>query len=325
MSKKKSYYTLYKANYQENCCTHIHMNTHLHTHTSENKMCVMDPEVLVPEISMSHAWRTDQLFSENQSPTRWSHLTHSLHYFHWWHLWPAVLPHPMSAACRWPSVMDQRRASDYRSHQDAGSNESHLRLGKRVVGNDQQNQDWSHLLLPASQERRVHPADQWTRNPPARHPNVPRSEVRKLTWSPHISTMHNKALRKMALMKKLAGTKWAANVKILIQVYTAPVRPHMEYAFNAWSSAARTNLDQLTKAQNGLRIITGGMKTNPISEVERIAGLLSLEKRREEKLLRQCEKMKRLPSHPLHSKFEAPTKNTKPESKPPGQGASAET
>ena len=161
-----------------------------------------------------------------------------------------------------------------------------------------------------SPKRGVHPADQWTRNPPTRHPNVPRSEVRKLTWSPHISTMHSKGLRKMALMKKLAGTKWGANMKILNQVYTATVRPHMEYASSAWSSAARTSLGQLTKTQNArLRIITGGMKTAPISELERTAGLLSLGERRDEKLLRQSDKMKRLPSHPLHAKFEAPTNN----------------
>ena len=119
---------------------------------------------------------------------------------------------------------------------------------------------------------------------------------RKLTWSPHISRMHSKGLRKMALMKKLAGTKWGANMKILTQVFTATVRPHMEYASSAWSSAAKTNLDQLTKTQNaGLRIITGGMKTTSVSEMERTAGLLSLWERREEKLLHQSEKMKRLP------------------------------
>ena len=56
----------------------------------------------------------------------------------------------------------------------------------------------------------------------------------------------------------------------------------MEYASNACSSAARTNLDQLTKTQNaGLRIITGGMKTTPISELER---RVDLEEGREEKL-----------------------------------------
>ena len=73
---------------------------------------------------------------------------------------------------------------------------------------------------------------------------------RKLTSSPHVSTMHSKGFRKMALMKKLAGTKWGANMKIFTQVYTATVRPHMEYASSAWSSAAKTNLDQLTKTQN---------------------------------------------------------------------------
>ena len=133
---------------------------------------------------------------------------------------------------------------------------------------------------------------------------------RKLTWCAHISIVHCKTLRKMALVKKLEGTKWAVNMKMLTQVYTATVRPHMEYAPNAWSSAARTSLDQLTQTQNtGMSIITGGMKITPISEVERTAGLLSLEERREGKLLRQSEKMKRLPSHPLHFKFEAPTNN----------------
>ena len=186
------------------------------------------------------------------------------------------------------------------------ANESHLRLDKRVAGYDQQNQDWSHLLLPVSQERRVHPADQWTRNPPERHPNVPLSEVRELTWSHHISTMHNKALRKMALVKKLAGTKWEANMKILTQVYTATSRPLMEYASSAWSSAASTNLDQLTNA--GLRIITGVMKNLHLRGEEDSRPAVTGGKERGKKLLRQKEKMKRFPSRPLLSKFETPTK-----------------
>ena len=37
---------------------------------------------------------------------------------------------------------------------------------------------------------------------------------------------------------------------IFTKVCTTTVRPHMEYASNAWSSAARTNLDQLTKTRN---------------------------------------------------------------------------
>ena len=56
-------------------------------------------------------------------------------------------------------------------------------------------------------------------------------------------------------------------MKILTQVYTATVRPHMEYASSAWSSAAKTNLDQLTKTQNaGLRIITGAEVPTPLAD-----------------------------------------------------------
>ena len=74
-------------------------------------------------------------------------------------------------------------------------------------------------------------------------------------------------------------------------------------------------MEQLTKApKTGLRFVTGGMKTTPISGVERTAGLLSLEERGEENLLCQSEK-KRLPSHPLHFKLEAPTKKKKKKKK----------
>lgn len=67
----------------------------------------------------------------------------------------------------------------------------------------------------------------------------------------------------------------------------------MEYASSAWSTAAVIKLDNLNKTQNtGLRLITGAMKTTPISAMEKTAGLLSLEERREEKLLRQSEKIK---------------------------------
>ena len=128
---------------------------------------------------------------------------------------------------------------------------------------------------------------------------------RKLTWSPHISAMHSKAQENGPDRNKMESQH-----ENLDPGLHCNIRPHMEYASSAWSSAAGTYLDQLSKAQNaGLRIITHGMKTTPISEVERTAGLLSLKERREEKLLWQSEKIKRLPSHPLHSKFEAPIKN----------------
>jgi len=70
---------------------------------------------------------------------------------------------------------------------------------------------------------------------------------RKLTWSVHISNMESKDMKKTAAMKKLAGTGWGANSKILNQVYTGCVRPHLEYASTSWNTASKTNMTCLTK------------------------------------------------------------------------------
>ena len=133
---------------------------------------------------------------------------------------------------------------------------------------------------------------------------------RRLTWSPQITVMENKGIRKMAVMKKLSGTSWGSNSKILTQVYTGSVRPHLEYGATSWGTAAKTNTSRLTKVQNsGLRIITGALKTTPIETMEKTARLQSLEERRSEKNLRQAEKVKRISTHPLKNKLREPTKN----------------
>lgn len=51
------------------------------------------------------------------------------------------------------------------------------------------------------------------------------------------------------------------------------------------------------------------MKSTPIAEMEMTTSVQPLETRRQEKLLIQGEKMKRLKSHPLHGKLQALTKN----------------
>ena len=58
-----------------------------------------------------------------------------------------------------------------------------------------------------------------------------------------------------------------------------------------------------------MRIITGGMRTTPIAAMEKATDLQSLEERRSEKIHRQNEKMKRVPTHPLHQKLKEQTKN----------------
>ena len=126
-----------------------------------------------------------------------------------------------------------------------------------------------------------------------------------LTWKPHIEDLEARGIRRLALMRKLSGTTWGASSSILKTVYTGTVRPVLEYGSIVWNTAAKTHKRKLDKVQNlGLRNILGAMKTTPIAEMEKTASIQPLETRRQEKVLIQGEKMKRLQSHPLHCKLD---------------------
>ncbi|BFY98463.1 hypothetical protein BsWGS_01503 [Bradybaena similaris] len=133
---------------------------------------------------------------------------------------------------------------------------------------------------------------------------------KRLTWKPHLLNTENKAIRKLGTMKKLAGTTWGANMDILKRTYLGTVRPTLEYGMTAWATAAKTNTAHLRKVQNtGLRLITGGMKSTPIQELERTTKIQPLEERRAERILMQSQKIIRLNTHPLHNKLQIPPKN----------------
>ena len=52
---------------------------------------------------------------------------------------------------------------------------------------------------------------------------------RRQTWKPHICNAETKARRKLALLRKLAGTKWGAAEPVLKNVYIGTIRPHLDY------------------------------------------------------------------------------------------------
>ena len=107
----------------------------------------------------------------------------------------------------------------------------------------------------------------------------------------------------MRILKKHAGTQWGANLKTLKQVYIGSVRPVLEYGSSTFGTTASITLQKLDKIQNtGLRIISGGMKSTPINEMESLAGLKILEEQREEKIILQAERYKSLQRHPMHKK-----------------------
>ena len=133
----------------------------------------------------------------------------------------------------------------------------------------------------------------------------------RLTWKLHLEVVEAKATRKLAIMKKLAGTTWrGGNSDILKQVYTGAVRPVIKYASKTWDTASKTNKSKLDRVQNmGLRITLGAVRSTPIQQMEKTADLQPLECRHEYKAAIQREKLKRLTSHPLHQKLQHGAKN----------------
>ena len=119
-----------------------------------------------------------------------------------------------------------------------------------------------------------------------------------------------KARKKLAILRKLAGTEWGANEKVLKTVYQGTVRPHLEYGAAAFSTASKTNLLDMDKVQRqGLRLITGSMKSTPIAAMEKITGIQPPEDRRNMKVQLQAEKFRCQSNHPMKTRLDGPIKN----------------
>ena len=106
---------------------------------------------------------------------------------------------------------------------------------------------------------------------------------KRQTWKTHISRAEANARRKLALLRKLAGTQWGAAETVLKRIEDiGTIRPHLEYGSTTLSSASKSAIYTLDKAQNqALRLITGSMKSTPIRVMEETTAIQPLSKRHE--------------------------------------------
>ena len=133
----------------------------------------------------------------------------------------------------------------------------------------------------------------------------------RLIPKPQIEKMERSNLQKLILMRKHTGTTLGAVSSIMTKLYTATVRLTMEDASTTLGTTAKTNKSRLNKVQNmALRVIFRAMESIPVLGVEKIASVEPLERRRGLKILIQGEKLRSLPSHPLHTNLAQPTKFT---------------
>ena len=132
---------------------------------------------------------------------------------------------------------------------------------------------------------------------------------KRLTWKAQVQKSQTKAKLRLALMKKICGTGWGADQKVLKKLYVGNIRPVLEYGMAASSTAAKSNFAKLTRIQNqAMRMMTCAMRTTPITSLETTTGLQPLKDKREEKVLSQAAKFKRLEDHPMNQRMRQPTK-----------------
>ena len=126
------------------------------------------------------------------------------------------------------------------------------------------------------------------------------------TWRNHINSTEAKARRKLALLRKLAGTQWGAAE----ECHIGAIRPHLEYGSTTFTSASKSTLYTLDKVQNqAMRLIKGAMKSTPIKVMEETTAIPSLGHRRDMRNLIQAERYKCSPSHPMKIRINGMTKH----------------
>jgi hypothetical protein len=92
---------------------------------------------------------------------------------------------------------------------------------------------------------------------------------RKLKGKSHISLTADRGKRRLALMRRVAGVKWGCTTETLANTYKMYVRPTLEYGMEVFPADIPNETKQLDIVQNqALRIITGGVKTTPITAME---------------------------------------------------------
>ena len=116
---------------------------------------------------------------------------------------------------------------------------------------------------------------------------------KRQTWRYHINCAQAKARRKLALLRKLAGTQCGAAETVLKNVCIGSIRPYLEYRSTSFTSSSKSTQYTLNKVQNqALRLITGAMKSTPIKVMEETTASSPLCHRRVMKNLIQEERYK---------------------------------
>jgi len=101
-----------------------------------------------------------------------------------------------------------------------------------------------------------------------------------LNWTDHIALKAAKATSQFALCRRVVGRSWGLGPKVMRWVYTAVIRPSIEYGAVVWAHALKTQsrTSRLVRLQRcALLAITGAMNSTATTAMESLIGLPPLD------------------------------------------------
>jgi hypothetical protein len=126
----------------------------------------------------------------------------------------------------------------------------------------------------------------------------------KLTWTKHIEETKTKRMKKPNIIRCLAGTKWGADQKILLNAYKAIVESTIRYGETAYGSATNKTLLKLETVQTtGARTALGTFRVTRNTELLKEAGMSTLQHLRQQNIVKTAIKTMTKPNHTLTSYF----------------------
>ena len=122
-----------------------------------------------------------------------------------------------------------------------------------------------------------------------------------LSFTEHIKRVKGKAWRALHDIRRVVGDKWGATLPVVMKLYTALVRPILEYACEVWDTASSRIKSQLDGVQRAaLLSATGAQPTTSTAALQAYCGEPSLQDRRDYLTASRLQRVIRLrKEHPI--------------------------
>ena len=121
------------------------------------------------------------------------------------------------------------------------------------------------------------------------------------SWRPHIKELKIKCTRVLDLLKHLSHKTWGADRTSLLRLYTALLKPKIEYGCEAYSSCKPYLIKRVEAVQNqAIRTATGAFRSSPIISISAESGIKPLKFSFDQKLINYTLRIRADPTHPVN-------------------------